>query len=969
MNPACNEIQEKLSALVPGDPLDPLVEQHVHDCLDCSDFFLALRQIDGAWQELPAYDAHEAQVRALLVQVEHEAQPRIQVEPGPLLTSASTARGASLIDQVRRYARVLLRPSFGLPLAAVAALFIAAFVVPMSLNYSGDRQRSSGYAPAEPQLARHGERGKLSQRQVNRRAEVDSAPVPAVEVGQKAAQIDADDGLRDDRAGDRQEVAEQEANAPKRAARLQGKGAAPAGRPVVAMKRNGAGGAAAGGLAAGGRLEERPADDLEALAAEDDADFRAAGSVSGPRKQRSLDKVTAGEKTDAKAGRELGAASADASKNEVAGSELAFGMAQDERRGKDQRNRRAAPKEAERVDAATALKPVPAVPAAPPSVISESKSARLRDSLADAEPEGNEDAALKKKGADTGRLESDLAQAEGGAAAACGDKRSAEHYCGVAGQNGASSSALALFQQERSTIDGLTFQEPHGYWANTYLPGDPAIRILQGGLVQADRSALQAFASTPLQLEDSVRRVTQPFDAPADAALSLFLRADHKGLSEPTRMLVQVGVQATSRFGGRRPAMNVGLVLDLRGEISAETAAKMRALVLAFAQAKEMDDRFSLTVAGRGGGLLVPVAEFKTGALSLRLQEIFECHMAESECRQGPEHTIVEATREAQQVVFAADDPNAPLGSSLVMLITAQPLGDDTESLRSLAHESAVAGVPVSVVGIDQAVRLAELDRIALAGQGNRRLLTAGSDATALVDNELASVGRAVARVVRLNIRLAPNVKLIDVLGSRRLDDPEAQRVREAEQSIDRRTARNLGIAADRGADEDGIQIVLPTLYSGDSHVILLDVVAPGPGALVEVTARYKDIAFMRNATARASLALDRNDGAPGPLERNLLKNLLARRFSASLAQAGDALQNSDTDSAITSLRDMADLLRGLQRETPELARDADLSADIGLLDEYLHLLQSPAVQVPGPRAYLSSSLELSSHLKLQNPR
>jgi hypothetical protein len=61
-----------------------------------------------------------------------------------------------------------------------------------------------------------------------------------------------------------------------------------------------------------------------------------------------------------------------------------------------------------------------------------------------------------------------------------------------------------------------------------------------------------------------------------------------------------------------------------------------------------------------------------------------------------------------------------------------------------------------------------------------------------------------VARAVRLRIRLAPGVQLVSVLGARRLDELHAEQVRTAEQRIDQRVSRALGIAADRGEDEEG---------------------------------------------------------------------------------------------------------------------------------------------------------------------
>src|SRR6185369_2748520 len=114
---------------------------------------------------------------------------------------------------------------------------------------------------------------------------------------------------------------------------------------------------------------------------------------------------------------------------------------------------------------------------------------------------------------------------------------------------------------------------------------------------------------------------------------------------------------------------------------------------------------------------------------------------------------------------------------------------------------------------------------------------------------------------------LAAGVRLVGIVGSRRLDEAQAQRVREAERSVDLRLSRNLGIESDRGEDEDGIQVVVPVFRAGDAHVILLDVVAPGPGAVADVSVRYKDLVFLRNGVARASLTLPAGAPAAGPLE------------------------------------------------------------------------------------------------------
>jgi hypothetical protein len=520
------------------------------------------------------------------------------------------------------------------------------------------------------------------------------------------------------------------------------------------------------------------------------------------------------------------------------------------------------------------------------------------------------------------------------------------------------------FLGERDSLEGLEFAEPKGYWTNSYVPGDPALRLLQARLLRADRSILQISAAPIPRLHDAARRTSQPFDPPEHSALTAYLHADKSGLTEEGRLLVQVGLAGTPRHGGRRPALNLGVVLDLRGQASDEIAGGMRALVSALGRVHESGDRFRLYVAGRPGGQVVGPDDFKYGYLTVTMNRL----LGSPESRAGATLGLVDATKAAIETVAGADDPEAPLGSSAVLLITGQPLGGVADTLNRMAHQSAVAGIPLSVVGVGGEVQLAEIDRLTLAGQGNRRLLAAPADAAGLIDRELSSASRAIARAVRLRIRLAPGVKLVDVLGSERLDAAGARRVREAERSVDLRLSRNLGIEADRGEDEDGLQIVIPSFYAGDDHVILLDVTASGPGPVAEVVVRYKDLVYLRNGVARASLALAGEADVAGPLERNVIKNLLARRLSETLEQAARLLRAGDRAGAAAALTEFQLLLAGMRLEMPGLDNDPELGNDIAMLAEYRALLEGDAVDQPAQLAYLSDSLRYAARLRVLPP-
>jgi hypothetical protein len=285
-----------------------------------------------------------------------------------------------------------------------------------------------------------------------------------------------------------------------------------------------------------------------------------------------------------------------------------------------------------------------------------------------------------------------------------------------------------------------------------------------------------------------------------------------------------------------------------------------------------------------------------------------------------------------------------------------------------MAHENAVAGIGLSVVAVGDGADLNAVDRLVLLGQGHRRVLAAAEDAVKLVDRELHAASRAVARAVRLRIRLAPGVELIDVLGSKNLSESAAQRVREAERSIDQRLARNIGIRADRGDDEEGIQIVIPSFFAGDSHVVLLDVVVPGPGPVADVSVRYKDLVYRRNGVTRAQLAIEDGHRGPGPLERNVLKNQLVHELARSAAAAGQQLAAGDRLSAVRTLTAARELITGMRLEIPGWDNDNEIRDDEALLAQYLTALGSRFAGAGEHQHHLADSLRYLAFRRLIPP-
>ena len=511
-------------------------------------------------------------------------------------------------------------------------------------------------------------------------------------------------------------------------------------------------------------------------------------------------------------------------------------------------------------------------------------------------------------------------------------------------------SGLQNLLDERDRTGGLAFQAASGYWENTYVPGDPLLRHLQARLAQYPDARAYPLPA----------RIWQPFDPPRDAALAVYLHADKTALRDDTRLLLQVGLQGTLRHSGRRPTMNVGLILDVRETLGENERAAVRALLKGFAEARRTGDRFSLTLAGRPGGTVLRADTFRHGPLQVQLAAL-----AGADGGDGPLLNLPQAVEAALQSVRSHDRPNALLGSSVLIFVATRPLGGARAALEDLAYHSAVEGIPFSVVALGNRVEHTELERLTLMGQGNRRLLLEPEDAAGIVDKELHAVSHIVARALRLNIRLAPGVKLVEVQGSHRLGTRSQQRAKRAEQSLDQRLARNFGIRRDRGRDDEGIQILIPAYHAGDAHPILLDVVAAQPGLIAEVTLRYKDLVYLRNGTARAALYLDRRQRLAGPLEYNVLKNHLALQLAEAAREAGERLARNQVAAAAQRLQQYQMLLAQAREGVPAWQHDPELAQDDELLDKWLNALQGTAVRRPQSRMQLADALQYAGFVKL----
>lgn len=425
------------------------------------------------------------------------------------------------------------------------------------------------------------------------------------------------------------------------------------------------------------------------------------------------------------------------------------------------------------------------------------------------------------------------------------------------------------------------------YFENTYLGGNAAyaerLRRLDDALGPAPRPYRRAALPG------------QPFDAPTDAGLALTAALDQTAVERPQRVHLQIGLQGSRRYGWRRPPLDVVLVVDAPAVgVGHETLIRA---VTELMRRLGPQDRLGVVLAARPPRVLAaPAAVRDLRAVLARRVEALEAAPATDA------DALAAAMREAGAALATAAGDQARIpGSGTVLVLTADADPARVTAATAAAHALTVQGATTSVIALGGA---AGWWPVANAGHGNDHRATPETLGAA-IEAELESISRVIARLLRINIRLAPGVEAIRILGSRQLDEQEVRQVKAREEATDRNLSKTMGVKADRGEDDDGIQTVIPYFYGGDSHVILVELWVTRPGPIAEVTLKYKDMVALDNATARAAVQLDRVPRPLGPIERRVAGNVRGFRLAEGLAAAA---RHRDAGSMLDAL----DALDGL---------------------------------------------------------
>ena len=494
--------------------------------------------------------------------------------------------------------------------------------------------------------------------------------------------------------------------------------------------------------------------------------------------------------------------------------------------------------------------------------------------------------------------------------------------------------------------------DPNGRFATTYRPG-------RGHLWRFESAMFRGQVPEPaLALVTDVGGGAGPaVPAPGDRALALGVSAELGELSpEGGAVHLAVTLRSTERAAAGRAEMAVHLVVDTSGSMAGAAIEHARQAAARLVGMLEGGDRFSLVVYSSDARVLVadgPVgprrAEIlgQVGTMSAgggtNLEAGLRLGYGQARAsRQG---------RDSVQLVVVLSDGRANQGMT------------DPWGLSEMAAAAFQEGFETTTVGGGDDYDPLVMSTIAEYGDGGYYYLPDGSTIEQVLRSELEVRTQPVARGVELRVRLAEGVELLQVYGSRRLSELEAQRVRSAEVAIDHQAAHRDGISRDREHDQEGgMRFFIPGFARDDQHTVLLRLRVAGgvPGAravLADVELRYKDRITLGNGGDERRV--ERVYGASAAAarasqDRGVRRAVLAFRTGEALGAVSTMVASGQQSGALSLLHERARLLRAASGELGDRA----MAAEADRLDAFAGVL---ATQGIGNRLMLGAIVQRAS--------
>ncbi|XXY44651.1 VWA domain-containing protein [Sorangium sp. So ce269] len=464
--------------------------------------------------------------------------------------------------------------------------------------------------------------------------------------------------------------------------------------------------------------------------------------------------------------------------------------------------------------------------------------------------------------------------------------------------------------------------DPNGRFATTYRPG--------GGHLAAFESAVARGIIPTAERElvsDVGARYAPAIDAPKDVTLAL--RTDLERAKVPPGggpVHVRVALRSTAQAPAARPHLSVHLVLDVSGSMTGEPMARARDAARALVDKLDAKDDFSLVTFSSDAQVRIPDGPVgpRRAMIKSTIDGIVEG--GGTNIGRGLELGYAQAAR-----------PGIPEGAVKVVLLLSDGRANagitSSERLSRLALDAFQGGIQTSTFGLGADYDGALMSGIASDGAGGYYYLRDPDQIAPALATELDKRLDPVATAVELRVRLKPDVKLLQVYGSRRLSGAEAERVRAIEVAADAQAQKRDRIAQDRKDDaEGGMRFFIPAFSRDDSHALLLKLGLPAgvdPRTVASIELKYKDRVAKKNVVDEAPLKVVYATGdadSAASADPSVARTIQGFAAGETLSEAARQIALGDRGRAAALLSEREGILRAAADalHEPLFLKDAD---------------------------------------------
>lgn len=481
-----------------------------------------------------------------------------------------------------------------------------------------------------------------------------------------------------------------------------------------------------------------------------------------------------------------------------------------------------------------------------------------------------------------------------------------------------------------------------GRYATTYRPGRGHLDAFDAALAQG--SVPPAFREL---VPDVGTRFASDVDIPDGRALSATYTLE-RGLQAPAGgpTHLRIGLASSDAPTGPRPPLSVHLVLDASGSMQGQPIERARVAAKALVDRLQPTDTFSMVTFSSHAKLIVPAAP-----VSGRQAEIDEAidgvvamggtniagglRLGYEEAHKGP------SAADAVRVAFLLSDGRPSAGMQ------------SREGIADLALEAFQEGTQTTALGLGTDYDGELMSDVASDGAGGYYYLRTPDQISMVLAKELDQRLDPAALAVEVRVRLDEDVDLVDIYGSRLLDERQASRVRVQEVAADQQAAARDRIERDRQDESDGgMRFFIPAFARADRHALLLQVRVPpgvGEGRLGTLELKYKDRIAGENVVDELPLRIayaDSDAKSAATQVASMQQTIQAFGAGRALVAAATKLERHDDGQAKAILTERRDLLVEASRQlsAPALAREADRLAHV------LSVMPGASDQATSPR-------------------